>query len=83
LAGLIGVEIYARGGRDKLAVDEEIVARLQFGVGRLGRGIELPEIAEDEFGQRGRTGVGRDFFAVGVRAWRKEDSVGLGGFAEV
>ena len=44
------IEILARLRRDELAADEQLVARLDLRVGGLGRGIVLPEIAEDQLG---------------------------------
>jgi hypothetical protein len=64
------VEVLAAGGRDELAADEEIVAGLDLRVGRLGRGIEFPEIAEDQLGPRaGRGTYGRSHvFPVGCQS---------------
>ena len=51
VAGIDGVEIFSALRRDELAVDEQIVARLELRVRRLGRGIVFPKIAEDQLGR--------------------------------
>ena len=78
-----GVEIFAGLRRDELAVDEKIVARLELRVGRLGRGIVFPQVAEDELGRgpavaarrlRGKLGghlsfIRTEFFERADSAW--------------
>ena len=53
-----GIEIFAALRRDEFSVDEKIVARLQLRIGRFGRRIEGPEIAENEFGRTAAGSVG-------------------------
>ena len=47
------IEIFAALRCDEFSVDEKIVARLQLRIGRFGRRIESPEIAENKFGRAG------------------------------
>ena len=54
-----GVEIFPRLRGDELPVDEELVARLEFRIGRLRRRIKLPQVAKDQLRRRtSRTGGG-------------------------
>ena len=50
------VEGPPRAGPHEAPSDEEVIAGLELGVGRLRRGIELPQVPEDEPGARSRGG---------------------------